>query len=339
MFNEYNQIIGQLKAGWSSCGFTDFSDRYGKFYQSWNNGNLQQWLSPTQNLQESSGLNLTQIPIIGSTEISCSSAQQYYVRGGLEGCNYQWSVSSNLIIVSGQNTSSITVQGNQANSSDFFGTITCTLSTPAKGRIRTLVVTKTVTFPPSVVNGYYSYAGNTAAFPLQQDADGTNEVYPGGTFVTITSPETINATWSLIYGNPTSWNWNANYRQLYIDMPQNEFAIFRMTVVTSCGTATFDFSFYAWIGAPYRLSPNPTSNNLVVSIDEEKLKKQKITNTEGIDIREVVILDKLGNILQRKEFGKNIKQANLNVSTLKPDVYLVRIFNGKTWTTMRFIKQ
>lgn len=46
LFNEKAQIVGQLRSGWSSCNFTDFGDRYGKFNHSWNGAGLQPWLSP-----------------------------------------------------------------------------------------------------------------------------------------------------------------------------------------------------------------------------------------------------------------------------------------------------
>lgn len=34
LMNNVGQIIGQLRSGWSSCNFTDFGDRYGKFDRS-----------------------------------------------------------------------------------------------------------------------------------------------------------------------------------------------------------------------------------------------------------------------------------------------------------------
>lgn len=109
LFNENNQIVGQLKGGWTNCTFYRWSDQYGKFYKSWNDANLGNFLSPTQNLQSINTLPLSEISIFGNVQVSCTNPQQYSVRNGIEDCIYQWNVSQNLTIVSGQNTASITL--------------------------------------------------------------------------------------------------------------------------------------------------------------------------------------------------------------------------------------
>ena len=71
LFNEYNEVIGQLSRGWSSCNFTDFGDRYGKFYQTWDGAGLGEWLSPSNN-QYAHALILSPITLAGPTNISCN---------------------------------------------------------------------------------------------------------------------------------------------------------------------------------------------------------------------------------------------------------------------------
>lgn len=340
LFNEYSQIIGQLKAGWSSCNYTDFSDRYGKFHKSWEFGNLQPWLSPLQNRQNSPTLVLFPMEIQGIETISCTSPNQYSVPAGLEGCTYQWTVSNNLQIVSGQGTATISVQGIANNNYNYTGTITCTLQTPFKGSPtgRVLVVNKTVTLSIGSIDGYYTTGNTTSQYPLQVDYNGDNPVEAGYSYVTITSPEITTQTWTLQYGNPTSWQYNSQTNKLEMLLPLNGWALFRLNSPTTCGNAQFEFLFIAG-GSYYRMSPNPASSTITLSVDEEKLSKQKIEKSTDQDIREVIISDKTGIVKQRNVYGKNTRQINLNVSTLKSDLYLVRVYNGKSWTTLRFIKQ
>lgn len=338
LFNEQSQIIGQLKAGWSSCNYTDFSDRYGKFSRSWDNGNLQPWLSPLQNNQAASTLALFPLEIQGSETISCTNPNQYSVPPGLEGCTYQWSVSNNLQIVSGQNTASINVVGIPNSNFNYTGTITCTLRTPGKGRTRILVTNKTVTLSVGSINGYYTTGNSSSQYPLQVDYNGDNPVDPGYSYVTITSPEITTQTWTLQYGNPTSWQFNAQSNKLEMLLPVDGWALFRLNSPTTCGNAQFEFLFIAG-GSFYRMSPNPATNNITISVDEEKLSKQKIQKSNDQDIREVLIADKMGIIKQRFVYGQNTRQINLNVSSLNPGFYLARINNGKSWTTLKFIKE
>ncbi|HSV09578.1 MAG TPA: T9SS type A sorting domain-containing protein, partial [Hanamia sp.] len=57
------------------------------------------------------------------------------------------------------------------------------------------------------------------------------------------------------------------------------------------------------------------------------------------DIKEISIVDKMGAVISKQAFGKNIRMVNLNVSNLKPDIYIIRIFNGKDYTSLKFIKE
>lgn len=338
LFNQNGQIVGQLKGGASCCNYTDFSDRFGKFDRSWGGAGLQTWLSPAQNNQTAPTLVLFPLEIQGSETVSCTNPSQFSVPAGLEGCTYQWTVSSNLQIVSGQNTASINVVGIANSNYNYAGTITCTLSTPGKGRIRVLTVNKAVTLSIGSINGYYTTGNTTSQHPLQVDYNGDNPVDPGYSYVTITSPEITTQTWTLQSGNPTSWQFNTQTNKLEMLLPIDGWALFRLNSPTTCGNAQFEFLFIAG-GSYYMMSPNPASSNITISVDDDKLSKQKIAKSTDQDIREVIISDKTGTIKQKNVYGQNTRQVNLNVSTLKPDLYFVRIFNGKTWATLRFIKQ
>lgn len=341
LFNEYNQIIGQLKGGWTTCFFNNYSDRYGKFHKSYTDGNLQQWLSPGQNLQSSPTLVLSSVEIQGNENISCTSPNTYNVPGGLEGCTYEWSVSNNLQIIGSNTNSSVQIQAIANATFNYTGLITCTLRTPFKGTFagRTLIVTKPVTFSIASISGYYTTGNTTSQLPLTIDYNGDNPVEEGYSYVTITSPEITTQNWSLQQGNPLSWNYNAQYGKLEMNLPANGSALFRLNAPTTCGNAQFEFYFVVGSSSFYSISPNPTSSTLRLSIDEDKLSKRFITKSNDQDIREVLILDKIGNPIIRRVFGKDTRQVNIDIANLKADMYLVRFSNGKTWQALRFSKQ
>lgn len=122
-------------------------------------------------------------------------------------------------------------------------------------------------------------------------------------------------------------------------MPDNEFVIFRMNAQTTCENVTLDYSFQSSVFAPYKVTPNPASSNLIVSVDEEKLSQKRIAKSSEQDIRELIITNKLGVVKMRNTYSKDTRSINLNVSNLQTDIYIIKVFNGKTWETFRFIKQ
>jgi len=119
---------------------------------------------------------------------------------------------------------------------------------------------------------------------------------------------------------------------------------FRLTKNNSCGNQYYDFYFsptyYSYSQySLYTISPNPATSTLSVAVDEEKLSQDKIIKSNSQDIKEISILDKMGTLIRKQGFGNNIRKANLNISNLKTGVYILKIFNGKDFTSLKFIKE
>ncbi|WP_039131939.1 trypsin-like peptidase domain-containing protein [Flavihumibacter sp. ZG627] len=144
LFNQNGSIVGTLRSGWSSCTFTDFGDRYGKFNVSWTAGELQTWLSPNNNHQAANTLVLAPVAISGPAVVPCEGTPVTYSVPNLLGCTITWVVPNTLNIVSGQGTSSIVAAKNGTPTSQPSGFITVTI-TDSKGRSRSATVNKTVT--------------------------------------------------------------------------------------------------------------------------------------------------------------------------------------------------
>lgn len=349
LMNENGQIIGQLRSGWSSCNFTDFGDRYGKLNSSWSGGGndnnrLSNWLSPSQGAQATNLLNLTDIPINGPNLIACTTPSQYVTLPGLLDVTYEWTVSAGLQIISGQGTSTVTISGLPGNNYGS-GTLTLILRSPTKGRIRFYTTSKDITISTggngSITGTYNSPTNSTEPLiprppktlnpPVNAAciAFSTNMAIPPGSTVdwygTTSSPDII---------------WYQTGKDIFCNFTAvNQTADLKISVTNVCGTSSASYRFECTTTnscgiTPLRviLSPNPASSNLRVSLEEKTGKSTQKT------IREIRIIDKMGNAKQTLKYAGGVKTISVNVSLLIPDVYTIRIFDGESWLTEKFIK-
>jgi S-adenosylmethionine hydrolase len=74
-------------------------------------------------------------------------------------------------------------------------------------------------------------------------------------------------------------------------------------------------------------------------VDDEKLKNQKIEKSPDQVIQQVIIMDKFGNVLTQQKYATDTKKVTLNVNGLSADMYVARIYNGKKWTSIKFMKK
>lgn len=96
----------------------------------------------------------------------------------------------------------------------------------------------------------------------------------------------------------------------------------------TCGYSSYynvQVTFDPWCSS-FLVGPNPAKNT--VSIDGQKKKK---------NIREVRIIDKTGQVRKMVKYGSNIQRVNLDISGLAPDIYYLKIFDGKTWSSKSLV--
>jgi hypothetical protein len=65
----------------------------------------------------------------------------------------------------------------------------------------------------------------------------------------------------------------------------------------------------------------------------------KIEKSSDQVIQRLIIMDKLGNTLMQQSYPTNTKKATINISSLSAELYIVKIFNGKKWTSLKFVKK
>jgi hypothetical protein len=80
------------------------------------------------------------------------------------------------------------------------------------------------------------------------------------------------------------------------------------------------------------VSPNPASNVVVITA---KTTNSALKVAEKQEIREVRIIDKTGVLLRKQSFPAGTTTATIHVESLKPDLYMLQIGDGKTFKTRK----
>lgn len=217
-----------------------------------------------------------------------------------------WSVVSKpATIIGGQNTNTVTLQQN--------GNGTAVIRATAGGFIDE---TNVIMGTPVPTIQYVTYYGNEVGLTALSIPNATYNWYEDGI---LTEAGTGNS---------------------YITtVPCNTTKFIQVEAVNTCGTsikAGRGVSVKCSTGGAYSLAPNPASSNLTISVNEPVDKTNFSTTTE---IQEVRITDKLGNLKANKKYQKGTKSVNINVASLKSDMYIVQIFNGTNWDSQQLVIQ
>ena len=124
-------------------------------------------------------------------------------------------------------------------------------------------------------------------------------------------------------------------------MAPGDWVTFGVTITSGGCTETIQYTFQAIQGpySYYRMAPNPVNADLTIYLDEEKLKNQRLKSSSDQSIRKVIIMDRLGRLVAQQNYPVNTKRATIDVRRLFPDMYIARIYDGKNWTVMKFLKK
>ena len=303
--------------------------------------------------------------ILGGSNICTGTSQPFYVYNTTAGSSYAWGS-----VTTQPNYGATVVQINSPYSNQTtltkLGDGVVTLSVHVTNACQQVKdVTRTVS-----VGGYSQSSGTLSGYmlayppcntPLCTPSPVSSYITTGGPYGTIAyggasylrcqndlqlyNTELEGGTWSLLSGSVVTWWSNiGTHLSFYPGGPSGDLIKFRLTKNNSCGNQYYDFYFtptlYNYSSySIYTISPNPASSIVSVRVDEAKLSQEKITKSNSQDIKEISIVDKMGAVISKQAFGKNIRMVNLNVSNLKPDIYIIRIFNGKDYTSLKFIKE
>jgi lysyl endopeptidase len=338
LYDQNHRILGQLWDGNSSCSTPNAADWYGSLDYSWSGGGtnstrLSNWLDPngsgavtinTTSVNNLISLDPNSYPISGSDAICTSAA--YSVANVPSGATVQWQASPAWMVTLNPNGSQVNVTKNYNGTFNLSATITTCAGatiTPTKNSI-----TSGLTF-----EGTYSTSYDGAG-PLIYSQQDYNYIYE---YSYVWAHLWGSPQWSLMDGTISSWNFNGYNLEFYLS--PNDWVTFRATITSGGCTSSQDFTFVAQPNYYYRIAPNPASSDITVYVDEEKLKKQKIGKSSDQNIQKIMIMDKLGNVLMQQSYPSNTTKATLNINRLHTDMYIVKIFNGTKWVSIKFLKK
>lgn len=111
-----------------------------------------------------------------------------------------------------------------------------------------------------------------------------------------------------------------------------------VTTTNTCGTGSIYFISVDvdCDGGGHRImvTPNPAKTTITVSYNPNEKKSNPASQPE---IREMKIMDRSGNIHRQYKFGAGIKSASVSIAGLKPEVYILGVFDGEKWINSKFI--
>jgi V8-like Glu-specific endopeptidase len=358
LFDQTHRIVGQLHGGPSVCSGSQLWDFYGSFDVSWTGGGtnttrLSNWLDP--NNSGATTTNTTNVSSLGPVPYD-----GYIVTNGVislcSGTSYIYTLSTGL----GSRTATWSVTPSTA--------ATIQVLAPS-GQVVRITPTTTNTNIPAVVSA--SIVNACPALTLSADitvipntplpytcSDVGNGVcqqyvcYPAPGYplqLTIPNsalPNTNSWHWhvtdGVFQGNVTDmyvpWNM-ASYNIVYPN--NNATCVVWVRPVTSCNAESTSEPFKWIIGSyicrtahgSFSVLPNPASSVVTITLEDN----DKDATTVKTGFSAIEIYDKMGIIKKRNTYAKGSRNATIDVSTLPPDYYVLRIFNGTAWEEYKIL--
>lgn len=352
-FNQAHRIVAQhYGTGQTNLGVCQRTIKYGgRFDLSWTGGGtastrLSNWLDPsnsgalTTNTTNVSNLftpvaHGSFLPITGSSVV-CGNSETYSVTGVLPGATVSWALSgayANGSYFPLQDVCTLTPNGTQAIlTKTNNGTVTLNATiTNCDGRIQYASIPVTFGVPEIYVNGRYFIDNLYNTQPLDGSATFVNS---SSFYLTFESSGNNTYTWNYEGGSGND-NYNTSYPAtfgyIWWNTPIEPYDYNGFTIHTTNACGTRNDPMYLYYDGPYqyyRVAPNPVRSTLNIQLRDRKQNSiPQGKKNLNVDITRIVIVDKTGNPVLDKTYPSNTRSANLNVSMLKPDVYIVRIFS------------
>lgn len=346
LFNENQQVIGTLSRGLSSCFWNFLGDRYGKFHKGW--GGMQQFLSPSQNNNSIGALSLNPLNIAGNDILSCPTGPQDYSVPNLVGCTYTWTVSPNLTIQTGQNTSKIKVFFSTTAQPSDAGWVNVVIN-DSKGTIpfgRRVELRKNLTTNNSTIQLTGTYSTNTTTKPIQT----VNAVPIGYINAQYQWPGVSNISATLQSGSSSGTGFNSYPGSFTFSLSSGQSISIYFAGTGACGLVNATRVFYQSSYSSFSIvaSPNPATNNINVTITKildtalanpNTLVSTSKSNTKGIT--KMYLYEFNTNVLIKQWTYQEMETTkySLNIVGVKSGYYLLRMERDNKTTTTKILVQ
>jgi lysyl endopeptidase len=335
LYNNNRQIIGQVTGGNPSdiCTTNDHAF-FGRFDLSWTGGGtdatrLSNWLDP--NNTGAMNTDTRGIGILGA-DLVCSTANYTF-----NGPPISWT-SSNPNGLSIHPTTGAATRMNNFN-----GQVTITAA--LNGACGATNFTKNVKVGNYLPIGTSSYISNCSY--------GNFNILNTSLSAMCTANSTISFSYKISdpnYSNfvftpvsvPSGASWTSSGGNLYVSVSApptqgSRTATIALNATGPCGPYTVNFTSTAvnvyWSG--FSLSPNPSKEIVTVSMDNDNLSDNPSQNL----IYGVTITDPYGTLGESFEYKAGVNSVNISVQDFNPGLYILSVFDGKTWTSQRLAIQ
>jgi hypothetical protein len=89
----------------------------------------------------------------------------------------------------------------------------------------------------------------------------------------------------------------------------------------------------------YKITPNPAKSQITIYSAQGTPINQKVINSLNRSVKMLVVTDMVGNQLIQRTYPSTTNAATLNISNLASGLYVVKIYDGEKWTSIKFIKE
>ena len=257
-------------------------------------------------------------------DVLCTSSS-YFIPGLPRGATVTWSASNGYVSFNSSTANPVIVTPTG------HGTVTliATISNACGGSV---VITK-----PNVLVGTPYTGFNISGYPYSdQDCYEVESINSFQSTVAFGQSGTgrqwgyriLGVTGDIIYP------YNSPYFTLIPDQPGTYEIFVRPTNTCGVGipetvkTITVSYACSGGFGR-FAASPNPTTGDIQI----ESTGTDKTTV-----IKEIQVTDKFGNIKKTIKLNTNPKKHKISIADLPADVYIIRIYDGKTWVSKKVIK-
>lgn len=179
-------------------------------------------------------------------------------------------------------------------------------------------------------SGDYVLSGPSFACPFQTLSYSVN-ILPGAT----------GYTW--IYPSNFSYNNGGNgssYLTLQSGTSSSGGGVVGVRVANACDAGGSYSTRYVSVnscGAVVTVSPNPTADNVTITMRQQK--DAVFSKTKKASIYQIKVIDQLGTIRKQYKYSYGTSNTNISLRGLISGVFTIQVFDGTTWSSTQVIKQ
>ncbi len=207
------------------------------------------------------------------------------------------------------------------------GTVTITATVNACSQAVTLSKTIHV---GGYSSGDYVLSGPSSACAFQTLSYSVN-ILPGATGYTWIYPS------SFSYYNGGNGN---SYLTVQSGTSTSGGGIVGVKVANACdagGSYSTQYVSVNSCGAAITASPNPTTDNVTVTVVQEK--NATSANNKKAMVYQLKLTDQSGNVKKQYKYAAGISNTNISLKGLMKGMYTIQAFDGTTWSSVQVIKQ